>query len=237
MFQIFSETSKTGAGSALYQIQNGPPKLIGYASKGAPPSAVNHSIAELELLGLCVNINQFKHLHAKVDFDHTVDHLALTYIKNSKTEPASARIKRPLEVLNLNFNLLYMKEKDMTLGDFLPRIKVHKSNPHKIIPISFDLKEVLHEKYYIQTRSGAKKEGFTVGKIHEHDKSLLPHLKPEKAAKILSQFSNNTALPNHPQIPTNVPISRRVGRAGLRSKVPGTKAQLKPKVFSQSPQI
>ena len=46
----------------------------------------------------------------------------------------------------------------MTLSNFLSRIKVHKSNPHEIIPIPFDLQEVLQEKYYIQTRSGAHKE-------------------------------------------------------------------------------
>ena len=32
MIQLFSDTSKTAAGSALYQIQNGTPKLIGYAN-------------------------------------------------------------------------------------------------------------------------------------------------------------------------------------------------------------
>ena len=37
------------------------------------------------------------------------------------------------------------------------------SIPHKIIPISFDLQEVLQEKYFIQTRSGTEKEGITVG--------------------------------------------------------------------------
>ena len=36
-------------------------------------AAVNWPVKELELLGLCVNISQFKHLLAKVDFDCTVD--------------------------------------------------------------------------------------------------------------------------------------------------------------------
>ena len=35
----------------------------------------------------------------------------------------------------------------MTLSDFLSRIKVYKSNPHEIVPISFDLQEVLQERY------------------------------------------------------------------------------------------
>ena len=150
----------------------------------------------IRIVGLCININQFKHLLVKVDFDCTVDHLALTYIMKSKTEPASTRIKRLLEVLSAySFNLYYIKEKDMTLSNFLFRIKADNSKPYKIIPIFFDLQKVFQEKYYIQTRSGAQKEGITIGKIHGHDKSLLLHLKPEKAAKIISQFPSNTSFP------------------------------------------
>ena len=124
--QLFSDTSKTPAGSALYQIQNCTPTLIGYASE----RLFNYSIVELELLGLYVNINQFKHLLAKADFGCAVDHLALSYIMKGKTEPASTEINRILEVLiAYSFHLYYMKGKDMALSDFLPRIKVDKSNP------------------------------------------------------------------------------------------------------------
>ena len=62
--------------------------------------------------------------------------------------------------------------------------------------MSFDLQEVLIEKYYIQTRSGAQKVGITIEKMHGHDNSLLPHLKPEKAAKILSHLPSSTTLIN-----------------------------------------
>ena len=77
----------------------------------------------------------------------------------------------------------------MALSDFHFRIKVEKSNPQEIIPIYFDLLEILQEKYYIQTRSGAHKESITVGKIYGHDKSLIPYLKPEKAAEIMFSVS------------------------------------------------
>ena len=61
---------------------------------------MNYSIAELELLSLYVNISQISHLLSKVDFDCTVDHLALTYIMKSKIEPASVRNKGLLNVLS-----------------------------------------------------------------------------------------------------------------------------------------
>ena len=45
-FQLYSDTSKFATGSALYQIQNGQPKLIAYASKRMPDAAKNYSITE-----------------------------------------------------------------------------------------------------------------------------------------------------------------------------------------------
>ena len=96
------------------------------------------------IIGLCVNIIQFKHLLAKVDYDCTVDHLALNYIRKSKTEPASSRIEKLIKVLSsYSFNLNYMKVKDMTLSNIVSRIEVDKFNTNEIIPISPDLQEVL----------------------------------------------------------------------------------------------
>ena len=83
------------------------------------------------------------------NFDAIVDHLALVHILKSKTEPATSRIKRLLEVLSAySFNLYYMKGKDMILSDFLSRPEIDKSDPHEIIPISFDMKAILNETYY-----------------------------------------------------------------------------------------
>ena len=41
-----SDTSKFATGSALYEIQNGKPKLIAYASKRLPEASQNYSITE-----------------------------------------------------------------------------------------------------------------------------------------------------------------------------------------------
>ena len=85
----------------------------------------------------------------RVDCDTIVDHLALVHILKSKTEPATTRIKRLLEVLSVySFSLYYMKGKDMILSDFLSRQRIDRSNPHKIIPISFDMKAIVKDKYY-----------------------------------------------------------------------------------------
>ena len=102
-----------------------------------------------EMCGLAINITSFAHLLKKVDFDAIVDDFALVHILKSKTEPATPRIKRLLQVLSAHsFNLYYMKGKDMILSDFLSRQEIDKSNPHEIIPISFDMKTILNDRYY-----------------------------------------------------------------------------------------
>ena len=135
--QLYSDTSKFATGSPLYQIQNGQPRLIVYASKRMPEAAKNYSITELEMCGLAMNIATFSHLLKKVDFDAVVNHLVITHIMRSKAEPATTRIKRLLELLSpYSFNLYYIKGKDMVLSDFLSRQKTDDSNPHELIPIS-----------------------------------------------------------------------------------------------------
>ena len=164
-FLLYSDTSKHATGSALYQVQNGKSKLIAYASKRMPEAARNYCITELEMCGLAVMIASFAHLLKRVDSDAVVDHLAITHIMKSKMGPATNRIKRLLEVLSsYSFNLYYIKGKDMILSDFLSRQIEDDSNPHEIIPISFNIWEVLQENYHcfimntynVQMRAQAK---------------------------------------------------------------------------------
>ena len=68
-FQLYSDTTKFATGSALYQIQNGQPRLIAYASKRMSGAAKNYSITELEMCGLAMNIATFSYLLKKVDFE------------------------------------------------------------------------------------------------------------------------------------------------------------------------
>ena len=188
-FHLYSDTSKFATGSALYQVQNGKPKLIAYASKRLPEAAKSYSITGLELCGLAINIASFSHLLKRVDFDAIVDHLALTHIIKSKMELATTRIKRLLELISsYSFNLYYMKGKDMILSDFLLQQNNDDSNPNEIISISFDMYQILEnnlenffdDKYLIQTQSQAKSSGIKLLEVHGVGKSLNPNLRPEK---------------------------------------------------------
>ena len=141
------------------------------------------------MCGLAINIMSFPHLLRMVDFDVIMDHLALIHILKSNTEPATTRIKRLLEVLSMySFNLYYMKGKDMILSDFLSRKRVDRSNPHEIMPSSFDMKAIPKDKYYnvgnesrylVQTCSQIKNRGKKLIEVHSVDKDKNPDIKPE----------------------------------------------------------
>ena len=135
-----------------------------------PEAARNFSITELEMCSFAINIASFAHLLRRVDFDTVVDHLAIMHIMKSKMEPATNRIKRLLEVLSsYSFNLYYIKGKDMILSYFLSRQIEDDSNLHEIIPISFNIREILQENYHnivmdtymVQTRTQAKEQADT----------------------------------------------------------------------------
>ena len=123
--------------------------------------------------------------------DAIVDHLALMHIIKSKIELATTRIKRLLELISsYSFNLYYMKGKDMILSDFLSQQKTDDRNPHEIIPMSFNMYQVLENKFYlennscddkylIQTRSQAKSDSIKLPKVHGMKKNLNPNLRPE----------------------------------------------------------
>ena len=167
-------------GSVLYQVQNGKPKLIAYASKRLPEAARNYCITELEMCGLAINITSFAHLLKRVDFNAIVDHLAITDIMKSKMEPATNRIKRLLEILSsYSFNLYYIKGKDMILSDFLSRQIEDDSNLHEIIPISFNIWEILQDNYHQLTTETYNMQMRTQTKA-QADTPSMPNTQPKK---------------------------------------------------------
>ena len=117
---MYSDTSKFATDSTLYQIQNGKPKLIAYASMRLPEAAKSYSITELELCGLAINIASFLHLLKRVDFDAIIDHLAPMHIIKSKVEPATTRIKTRNDKLKVEESFP-ISDHGYTLGKLLDR--------------------------------------------------------------------------------------------------------------------
>ena len=192
-FILYSDTSIEGTGSSLWQIQEGKPKLIGYASKTLPEACSRYSVTELEMTGLLVNMNLWKNLLKHREFDAAVDHAAVAQIMKAKTEPATTRIMRLLDRLSAySFNLYYVKGRDMILSDYLCRHRQKDLDPSELIPISFcclkTYRSIIDDRigeeiFCIKTRASAKASGETVGEVHGADKPLDPNYKPEHQSK------------------------------------------------------
>ena len=184
-FILYSDTSIEGTGSSLWQIQEGKPKLIGYASKTLPEACSRYSVTELEMTGLLVNMNLWKNLLKHREFDAAVDHAAVAQIMKAKTEPATTRIMRLLDRLSAySFNLYYVKGRDMILSDYLSRHRQKDLDPSELIPISFcclkTYRSIIDDRigeeiFCIKTRASTKAPGETVGEVHGADKPLDPN--------------------------------------------------------------
>ena len=142
---LYSDTSREGTGSSLWQVQEGKPRLIGYASKTLPKACKRYSVMELEMTGLLVNMGLWKSIIRHREFDAVVDHAVVAQIMKAKAEPATTRIKCLLECLaSYSFNLYYVKGKDMILADYLSCHHHRYDDPNDLIPISFRLTHPIH---------------------------------------------------------------------------------------------
>ena len=109
---LYTDTSRTHAGSALWQVQKEKPRLIGYGCKTLPGAAQNYSVTELEMKGMLTGMMYWQNFLGRREFDCAVDHQAVVYILKSKAEPPTHRIMRLLEeLLRFNFRLYYVKGK------------------------------------------------------------------------------------------------------------------------------
>ena len=104
----------------------------------------------------------------------------------------------------------------MVLSAFLSRQNHDDSNPHEIIPISFNMYQVLHEKYYnigntenylVQTQSQTKSSGIKLQEVHGVRKNLDLNILPEK--QHTNSIKGNTEKQHIGQ-----------GRAGMRRRRP-----------------
>ena len=87
----------------------------------------------------------------------------------------------------------------MILGDFLSQQKNDDSNPNEVIPISFDMYQVLEdnfyleifctEKYLIQMQSQAESSGIKLPEAHGVRKNFYPNLRPEKQHTLPKQVN------------------------------------------------
>ena len=94
----------------------------------------------------------------------------------------------------------------MKLSNFLSRQRIDRSNPHEIIPISFDMKAILKDKYcsvgrdstyLVQTHSQMKDRGIKLPEVHRAGKGVDPDLKPEWIVRKSQKLAEKSGL-EHP---------------------------------------
>ena len=75
-----------------------------------------------------------------------IDHSALLYILNAKRELSTLGLQKLTEVLGqYSFKVKFLRCKDMTISNFLSRHPGHDlTSPNDIIPISFQIRELLN---------------------------------------------------------------------------------------------
>ena len=110
-----------------------------------------------------------------------------------------------------------MKSKDVILSAFLSKQMHDTRNPHKIIPISFNICNTLYEtyriemmdKYLVQTRSQMKATGINLPEVHGAGKTLITSTPLEKQKP---QIQGKQVDKNRPKLGR--------GRAGMQHKHP-----------------
>ena len=124
-------------------------------------------------------MNLWKNLLKHREFDAAVDHVAVVQIMKAKTEPATTRIMRLLDRLSAyNFNLYYVKGRDMILSDYLSRHRQKDLDPSELIPVSFCCLKVYRgfiddkigeDIFCIKTRSSTKAPGVKLVRYMVHN--------------------------------------------------------------------
>ena len=144
-FTLYTDTSRTHAGSALWQMQNGTPRLIGYGSKMLPDAASRYSVTELEMKGMYTGMLIWQHFLGRREFDCVIDHMAAVYIVRGKDQPKTKRIERLLEKLQgFNFVVYYVKGKDLKIADWMSRAPIaDEEDPRIVTPVSVTIRDLL----------------------------------------------------------------------------------------------
>ena len=140
LFRLKSDTSREGMGGTLLQKQGNKWVVIGYHSKRLLKSAKNFGVTELELTGLLVNIHGFKQLLCNRYFKVLVDHKAIEYMIQSKTESPTMTLKTfLLKLSEYTIDLKYQKGSEMHTSDALSRLHNFADTPDQkdIIPLNF----------------------------------------------------------------------------------------------------
>ena len=198
--------------------------MIGYHLKRLPQSAKNFGVTELELTELLVNIHGFMQLLHNRYFEVFVNHKAIEYMIESKTESPTTRLKTLLLKLSeYTIDLKYQKSSEVHTSDALSRLENIADAPGNkdFIPLNF-LQHLAPN--YIEHSFSHLVENFYVHKSKSIDATQVKRKqgrppKP-KSENLNSNLRSTTAANTHTarphkmiKIPSNDTVSRELAKS------------------------
>ena len=138
-FILDTDASLTGIGGALYQVQDGEERVIGYSSKLLSRTQRNYCTTKRELLAVVRMVDYFRHYLWGTEFRIRTDHSSLRWLLNFKD--ADGMLARWLAKLSqYNFHLEYREGKSHLNADALSRRRCRGCPrvdcPDKMVPLS-----------------------------------------------------------------------------------------------------
>ena len=116
----------------------------------------------------------------------------------------------------------------MILSDFLSRQRIDRSNPHEIIPISFDMKATLKDKYYnvgketkylVHMHSQIKDKGIKLPEVHQAEKGVDPDLKSEWIIRKSQKLAETSRLEQDREDPSVQELTQFTKKNHIREQL------------------
>ena len=133
-FSLHTDTSGTGLGAALYQLQNGVNRVVAYASRSLKPAEKNYPAHKSEFLALKWAVSEKFHDYLYgTKFEAITDNNPLTYILTTAKLDATAQ--RWIAALsNYSFDIKYRSGKKNADADGLSRMNEDEREQNVIFP-------------------------------------------------------------------------------------------------------
>lgn len=195
LYRLYCDSSYIGTGSMLCQVQHGVEKILGFYSKRFTEAARSYSVTETEYHGITLNVEAFKYILRGHFFEIYTDHSSIVHLNKSKHELPSLRLRKSyLKLSDYNFEIKYMKGKDLVVPDFLSRNPTTDIADNSHIAFTH-LTPHIDGLLPIMTRSATQASGATV----------LPGLLPNKRSQ---RRARATASPR-PSSPSDISTPER----------------------------
>lgn len=126
---IACDASDTAIGAVVQQNTNNGWQPLGFFSRKLTDAELNYSVYDRELLACYSGIRQFNHMVEGREFTLFTDHKPLTYALRQKSEKASPRQRRHLDLIaQFTSDIQHISGKDNIVADSLSRISTIEIN-------------------------------------------------------------------------------------------------------------